>query len=70
MIDTEEYYGGTYPEPPEIEENNITGTLIITYHIDADVPKKWDKKDILEDIKQNLTEYISLSDYEDIEIDV
>ena len=20
MIETEEYYGGTYPEPPEIEE--------------------------------------------------
>ena len=26
MIDTREYYGGTYPDPPELEEDyNING---------------------------------------------
>lgn len=40
MIDTEEYYGGTYPSPPEPKETKMTqvkvGCTVITY---LEVPK-------------------------------
>lgn len=57
-----------YPEPPEVKEKNINGKVILTFGIDADVPEDWNYEKIIEDIKQNLSDYID--DYEEIEIEI
>lgn len=61
---------GSYPEPPEEKMQTISGKVVITYDIEADVPDKWDKETIIADIKENLDDYIHLKEYEDIEIDL
>lgn len=70
-IDGYDCFGaGSYPEPPEIEEQNISGEITLTYEIDADVPKKWSLEQIKEFIVENLSDYIYLKDYKDIDIDL
>lgn len=54
----------------EEKMQTISGKVVITYDIEADVPDKWDKETIIADIKENLDDYICLKEYEDIEIDL
>ena len=56
-----------YPSPPEKEEQNVKGTIRISYTFETEVPKKWSKEDILNDIEENINEYISISTYTTIE---
>lgn len=56
-MDTEEYYGGTYPEPPEIEEKTIKPHINISFDLEYDVPKDWTREQIIEDIKENLDDF-------------
>lgn len=71
MYDSSDALGaGSYPEPLEGVEKDIYGTVTITYRIDASVPSKWDNEDIINDIKNNLDDYINVKEYEDIEVDI
>ena len=57
-----------YPEPPEEDTKCISGTVTITYSFNnVEIPEKWTKEDIIEDIKTNTYEYQDI--FEDIEID-
>lgn len=59
-----------YPSPPEKEYVEIEGKVNVTYNIKIEVPKKWDNEMIIEDIEENINEYIQLADMtiEDIDI--
>ena len=59
-MDTEEYYGGTYPNPPEIKEKSVSATVYVKYVLNFDVPEKWDDEQIkkyISDEFQNLDLY-------------
>ena len=71
MYDSSDALGaGSYPSPVEEEEQLITGKVIITFDINASVPAGWDRDRIEEDIKDNLSDYISINEFDDIEIDI
>ena len=53
-IETTGLGAGSYPEPKEEKTKTIQAKLIISYNIEYDVPEKWDKDQIIEDIKENL----------------
>ena len=61
---------GSYPSPIEEEEQVISGEITLTYKLFGYVPKKWDRDQIEDDIKENLDEYIDIREFEDIEIDI
>ena len=56
-MDTEEYYGGTYPSPNEIEEKEIKAHIVMEFDLKFSVPITWDKDKIIDDIKENLKYY-------------
>ncbi len=59
-----------YPMKPEKEYIEIEGKVNVTYNIKIEVPKEWDDEMIIEDIEENIDEYIELADMtiEDIDI--
>lgn len=59
-----------YPTPLEIEEKSIEGKIIITIKFEDMIPTSWSKEDIINNIKENLIDYVDLHDYEEIDIDV
>lgn len=59
-----------YPTLPEEKEKSIGGKIILTFDIDAEVPESWNREDIIDNIKENLSDYIDLHDYEEIDIDI
>lgn len=61
---------GSYPSPVEEEEQVISGEITLTYKLFGCVPKKWDRDQIEDDIKENLDEYIDIREFKDIEIDI
>jgi len=61
---------GSYPEPPEEKEKNISGEVTITFNINATIPRNWDEEDIEADIKERLGDYIDLNDYRSIDVEV
>jgi hypothetical protein len=61
---------GSYPEPPEEKEKNVSGQVTITFNIRAEVPEDWDDEDIEEDIKERLSDYVDLNDYRTIDVEV
>lgn len=61
---------GSYPSPVEEEEQVISGEITLTYKLFGYVPKKWNRDQIEEDIKENLDEYIDIREFKDIEIDI
>lgn len=69
-IETMGLGAGSYPEPPE-NEQYVDVTINITYRIEeAPFPKNWDKEQILECIRDNLSDYTNNADIEDYEIEV
>ena len=71
MYDSSDALGaGSYPDPPEYAEKDISGTVILTFRLDASIPANWNDDDIINDIKENLDDYIYIKDYEDIEVDI
>ncbi len=60
---------GSYPEP-EYYEKDIIGKIVITYDLDASIPSNWNYEDTISNIKESLNDYIDLSDYKDIEIEL
>lgn len=62
---------GSYPEPPEEKVKTVDITLKIEYTIrDLEVPEKWDKERIYEDVRENMDDYIRNAIIEDYEIEV
>ncbi len=59
-----------YPTPPEVADKAISGTITVTFNLDAEVPSSWNEDAIISDIKKNLNDYIFLNEYSDIEIDI
>lgn len=67
-IETMGLGAGSYPEPPEEHVTNHKIEINLSFDFDSDFPENWDKERILEDVKSNLGEYISLREFEDIDI--
>ena len=70
MIETKGLGAGSYPEPTYEETKIVKGTICIEYNFEVELPSNWDNEKIQEDIKNNLSEYISDSDYEIADIDI
>lgn len=69
-IETKGLGAGSYPEPPE-NEQYVDITINITYQIDeVPFPEKWNKEQIIECIRDNLSDYTNREDIEDCEIEV
>lgn len=71
-IETMGLGAGSYPEPPEEETKYINGIIHISYKFkEIEVPDKWDKEKILEDIRENISYYIENSneEIEEVEFD-
>jgi phosphoribosylformylglycinamidine (FGAM) synthase PurS component len=61
---------GSYPEPPEEKTKTIEVTINIEYKTEVEIPEKWDRERIYEDIKENISDYINNAVIEDYEIEV
>ena len=59
-----------YPTPPEYEERPIEGEIRLTFKFETDIPESWSREDIIDNIKENLSDYVDLHDYEEIEIEL
>lgn len=59
-----------YPQTSEEKDKTIRVQITLTFEIEDEVPEKWESDDIKEYIKENLSDYISLYDYEEIEIEL
>ena len=59
-----------YLTPPEVLEKQISGSITLKFNFEDEVPESWDNEDIKRYIKENLGDYIDLSDIEEIEIDL
>lgn len=59
-----------YPQTSEEKDKTIRAQITLTFEIDDEVPEKWESDDIKDYIKENLSDYISLNDYKEIEIEV
>lgn len=68
-METKEYYGGTYPDPPEIKDKHIKVKVHLSFTIEEDVPEDWDEEKIKKDIDENLN-YFNWYDEEIEEIEV
>ena len=68
-METKEYYGGTYPNPPEPKEKHIKVKVHITQEAEYDVPENWNEEDIKKDINDNMN-YIMWNDIEIEELEV
>ena len=59
-----------YPEPVEEPERHIKVRVYTTQEIEYDVPKKWSKEDIENDIKENFDDFLWENvEIEDIEVE-
>lgn len=68
-MDTKEIGAGSYPEPQE-ESKPVKVTLNVEFTIETDVPKNWTNKEIEEDIRHNIREFINMGEVEDWEVEI
>ena len=61
---------GSYPEPPEEKTKTIEVTINVEYKVEVEIPEKWGRERIYEDIKENISDYINNAVIEDYEIEV
>lgn len=59
-----------YPSPPEYEQKSIEGEITLTFKFEDMIPNSWSREDIINNIKENLIDYVDLHDYEEIEIEL
>lgn len=70
-IETKGLGAGSYPEPLDEETKYINGKIHIYYEFkEIEVPDKWDKEKILEDIRENISYYIENSNEEIEEVEI
>lgn len=48
---------GSYPTPREEDTEVLKGKICVTYTFETEVPSEWNYEDIIDDIKNNLSEY-------------
>lgn len=71
MYDSSDALGaGSYPEPLEEKEREVSGTVTLTYRIKASFPDSWNQDEIEESIENYLFDYIDYKDYNDMELDI
>ena len=69
-MDTEEYYGGTYPEPPEVETATRKIKVTVTYTIEEELPSSYTEDDIKEMIEDHDIDYLyGDENIDEIEVD-
>lgn len=61
---------GSYFEPPEEKTKTIEVTINVEYKAEVEIPEKWSRERIYEDIKENISDYINNAVIEDYEIEV
>lgn len=61
---------GSYPEPLEEKTKTIEVTINVEYKAEVEIPEKWGRDRIYEDIKENINDYINNAVIEDYEIEV
>lgn len=59
-----------YPQPSDEKDKTIKAQITLTFEIEDEVPEKWESDDIKDYIKENLSDYVSLYDYKEIEIEL
>lgn len=70
-IETQGLGAGSYPEPKEEKTKTIDITLRVEYSIrDLEIPEKWDLDQIKEDVRKNMSDYITNSVIEDYEVEL
>lgn len=57
-METEEYYGGLYPEPPEVETTTRKIKVTVTYTIEEELPSSYTEDDIKEMIEDHDIDYL------------
>ena len=68
MIDTSELGAGANPTPAEKHIKKIKGTIVVEYEIDDEFPGDWTREDVLEYIKENLSDYTKCGNVVEIDI--
>lgn len=69
-MDTEEYYGGTYPEPPEVETTTRKIKVTVTYTIEEELPSSYTEDDIKEMVEDHDIDYLyGDENIDEIEVD-
>lgn len=53
--------------PPEVDEKEVTGRIIVTYMFNTTVPTSWNHEDVENELRSNLSDYID--EIEDVELD-
>lgn len=56
-METKEYYGGTYPEPFDFDYKHVKANVYISFDLDFDIEREWDKERIIDYIKENLDDF-------------
>ena len=56
MKDDDTFGAGSYPTPPEPEEQTVKARVYVSFDIEYDVPLKWNNEDIYNDIEENIKE--------------
>lgn len=56
MNDGDTFGAGSYPCPPEPEEQAVKARVYVSFDVEYDVPLKWNTEDIYNDIKENIKE--------------
>lgn len=70
-IETQGLGAGSYPEPPEIKEKEVNVKVYLTFELNYLVPENWSKEDIVEDIKENLDDFVWYNEeIEEVELNV
>lgn len=70
-METEEYYGGTYPDPPSKKHKRAKGVAVIVYEFDDTFPIDLTDEEIYDYIEQNADDYKkSYTSIEDFSIEI
>ena len=56
-METEEYYGGTYPEPFEFDYKHIKAHVCISFDLEFDIEKALNRDEIIEYIEENINDF-------------
>ena len=68
MIDTSELGAGANPTPVEKQARKIKGTITMEYEINDEFPSDWSREDVLEYIKENLSDYANYGNVVEVDI--
>lgn len=67
MLNSDELGAGKNPVPEEREMKEINGTIVVEYKFSLECLKSSTREDIISEIKENLSDYISNGNLVDID---